>query len=336
MRIILNRPRVINSLDLEMVRLIKRAFEEAEAASRIKCILMQGNGEKGFCAGGDIKALTEAVEEDIQERALLFFEEEYGLDLLIHRFPKPVVALVDGITMGGGLGLAAGSDIVVATETTRMAMPETRIGFFPDVGATGWLFTKCPRGYPEFLALTGYEMVGSECVRLGLATHLIPSSKLSSVVRILKGHAAQLSRVKSEAVHELSALIEPLSQRDIPRKSAMDAWVDTYFSGKNSLSEMLSSLSQCRLEHELCEGVFERLSERSPTALVLTLMLLRHNDGQPLDEVFHADRKAARFIINHPDYREGVRARLLDKNDKPRWKPDAVHKVKPFDLSLCG
>ncbi len=334
MRILLNRPRVINSLDLEMVRLIKKAFGEAEGASRIKCILLQGNGEKGFCAGGDIKALTEAVGEDTQDRALRFFEEEYGLDFLIHRFSKPVILLADGITMGGGLGLAAGSDIVAATETTRMAMPETRIGFFPDVGATGWLFTKCPRGYPEFLGLTGYEMVGAECVRLGLATHLIPRSKLSSVVWILKEQADQLSRTKSEAVQELRALIEPLAECDIPLNPAMDDWVRAYFSGKTSLSEMLNSLSQCSLHHELCEGVFERLSERSPTALMLTLMLLRHNEGRPLEEVFRADLKAARFIINHPDYREGVRARLLDKDDHPQWKPETISKVKSIHLSF--
>jgi enoyl-CoA hydratase/carnithine racemase len=334
MHIILNRPRVINSLDLEMVHLIRRAFEETETASRTKCILLRGNGEKGFCAGGDIKALTVAVEEDTADQALRFFEEEYGLDLFIHRFPKPVIALADGITMGGGLGLAAGADRVVATETTRMAMPETRIGFFPDVGATGWMFTKCPQGYPEFLGLTGYEMVGAECVRLGMATHLIPRRNLSRVVKILEQHADRLSRVKSESCQQLSALIEPFSERDIPRKPAMDAWVRTYFSGKTSLSEMLASLSQCRLEQGLCEGVFKRLSERSPTALVVTLRLLRHNQGRPLDEVFHADLKAARFIISHPDYREGVRARLLDKDDEPRWNPDAVHKVKPIQLSL--
>jgi len=334
MSMILNRPRVINSLDLEMVRLIKKAFEEAEASSRTKCVLLSGNGEKGFCAGGDIKALTATVEENTQDQALQFFEEEYDLDLLIHHFPKPVIVFANGVTMGGGLGLTAGADIVVATENTRMAMPETRIGFFPDVGATGWLFTKCPPGYPEFLGLTGYEMVGGECVRLGLATHLIPRSKLGSLIRILEEQADQLSPVKSEAVQQLSALIEPLPERDIPRKSAMDAWVRTYFSGKTSLSEMLASLSQCRLEHELCEGVFNRLSERSPTALVLTLSLLRHNQGRPLNEVFHADLKAARFIINHPDYREGVRARLLDRDDNPRWTPDDIQKVKPIHLSL--
>jgi len=334
MRIILNRPRVINSLDLEMVRLIRRGFEEAAAASRIKCVLLRGNGKKGFCAGGDIKALTAAVEKDTQDQALQFFEEEYDLDLLIHHFPKPVIVFANGVTMGGGLGLAAGCDIVAANETTRMAMPETRIGFFPDVGATGWMFNKCPRGYPEFLGLTGYEMVGAECVRLGFATHLIPRRNLSSVVRILEEHSNQLSHIKFEAVQQLSALIEPLAKRDIPRQPAMDDWVRTYFSGKTSLSEMLASLSQCRLEHELCEGVFNRLSERSPTALVLTLRLLRHNQGRPLDEVFHVDLKTARFIINHPDYREGVRARLLDRDDKPRWTPDDIQKVKPIHLSL--
>ncbi len=151
--ITLNRPQAINSLNLEMVRLLQAALNIARQETRIHFILLKGAGERGFCAGGDLKTLAQAVQAGEARRAEQFFQEEYALDLDVHEFPKPVVVLADGVTMGGGLGLAAGADLVIATERTRIALPETRIGFFPDVGATGWLFSKCPPGYPEFLAL---------------------------------------------------------------------------------------------------------------------------------------------------------------------------------------
>ena len=114
----------------------------------------------------------------------------------------------------------------------------------------------------------------------------------------------------------------------------MDEWVATYFAGKSSLLEMIESLKQCSIQTPLCEGVFRRLSERSPTALVLTLKLLRHNEGRPLEQVFQADLKAARFILNHPDFIEGVRARVIDKHDNPQWQPATIEKVGTLDLDL--
>jgi enoyl-CoA hydratase/carnithine racemase len=147
--IVLNRSAALNSLSSVMIALIRKTVEQAAEDENVGMLLFYGAGERGFCAGGDIKAMARDVREGRVDKALHFLSEEYALDLSLHRFPKPVVILADGITMGGGLGLAAGADIVVATERTRMAMPETRIGFFPDVGATGW---------PEYLGLTGYEV----------------------------------------------------------------------------------------------------------------------------------------------------------------------------------
>jgi len=327
MRITLDRPHVINSLDLAMIRLIQWCLDEAENSGVIKGVVLHGSGAKGFCAGGDIKWIYQNVQERAFDRAMGFFEEEYALDLRIHNFPKPVIVLAHGITMGGGLGLAAGADIVVATEHSRMAMPETRIGFFPDVGATGWLFAKCPEGYPEFLGLTGYELIGPQCVRLGLATHLVLEKDLENLLELLNTRSIQLSVEKHKAVEQITASFESLKQPRLPENLEMDAWVRSYFAGKTSLSDILAGLSRCRVQDRLCKDVFERISERSPTALVLTSSLLRHNEGRPLDQVFQSDAKAARFMINHPDYLEGVRARIMDKDDSPRWSPDAIEKV---------
>jgi enoyl-CoA hydratase/carnithine racemase len=334
MSIVLNRPRALNSLNLEMIRRIDEALNDALADDRYRFVLFYGAGEKGFCAGGDVKALAKAVEDKTPLPADQILEEEYATCLRLHRFPKAVIAIADGITMGAGLGLAAGADIIVATERTRMAMPETRIGFFPDVGSTGWMFSKCPKGYPEYLGLTGYEMVGGEAVRVGFATHAMNSQRLPELIKVLEGYSGDLPQSRTHAAHQLVQDLTQFFDHDIPAKPEMDEWVATYFSAKTSMIEIMESLRQCSIQTPLCEGVFHRLSERSPTAVVLTLKLLRHNEVQPLEEVFQADLQAARFILAHPDYVEGVRARLIDKDDNPQWQPATLEEVGYLDVDL--
>ena len=332
--IVLNRPRVLNSLNLEMIRSIDHELDKIGADQNIQFVLLYGAGERGFCAGGDIKAIAQAVQDNTPVPADQILKEEYDLCLRLHRFPKPVIALADGITMGAGLGLVATADLALATERTRMAMPETRIGFFPDVGATGWMFTKCPIGYPEYLGLTGYEMVGAEAVRVGLASHLVNSERLSELITALEGYSATLLQARSEAAEELLAGLEHFFDTNIPFKPEMDEWVAAYFAAKSSMAEIMESLRQCSIQTQLCDGVFNRLAERSPTAVMVTLQLLRHNQGRPLEEVFEADLKAARFVLGHPDYVEGVRARVIDKDDNPRWQPESLEEVGDLDLEL--
>jgi enoyl-CoA hydratase len=331
---ILNRPRVLNSLNLQMIRFIDRVLDEAEADNRCQFILLYGAGEKGFCAGGDIKALAQAVQEKSTPSAEQILKEEYDLCLRLHRYTKPIIVLADGITMGAGLGLAAAADLVVATEKTRMAMPETRIGFFPDVGATGWMFSKCPEGYPEYLGLTGYEMVGEEAVRVGFASHLVRSERLPELVSALERYSGRLFQNRSQGAKTLLAELDHFFDKNIPSNPEMDQWVAGYFAGKSSMVEIMELLRQCNIQSQLCDGVFTRLAERSPTAVVLTLKLLRHNEIQPLEEVSRADLKAARFILAHPDYVEGVRARLVDKDDNPQWQPATIEEVGDLDVEL--
>lgn len=328
--ITLNRPEALNSLTMAMVRSIRAAMDRARSSDAVRLVVIQGAGGRAFCAGGDVKAVADAVREHRRQDAMAFFTEEYDLDLLIHRFSKPVIAIVDGITMGGGLGLAAGADIVIATERTRMAMPETRIGFFPDVGATGWMFEKCPPGYPEYLGLSGYEIKGRETVRLGFATHLMASRDLGEIRGILFKNAPLLTGTKDD-VPLLSDLISSFARTIAFEENDTDSWVKNYFAGKTSMTGLLADLSQCSLFGDLCEGVFSRLSERSPTATVLTLALLRHNQGRPLEDVFAAEARAAEFMIGHPDYLEGIRARLVDKDNDPKWQPAAIEDV---DLAM--
>lgn len=331
--IVLNRPEVLNSLNTAMIPLLTGCLREALADEKCKFILFYGSG-KGFCAGADIKELTQKVKEKAYDQAKSFFAEEYILDLMIHNSPKPVIVIADGVTMGGGLGIAVGADIVIATERTRMAMPEVRIGFFPDVGATGWMFFKCPHGYPEYLGLTGYDMQGKECVRLGLATHFTNSIKIPALIKSLEEYEPAKVQNKESLLSKLKNQLAHFFDFNIPQNPDMDSWVSEYFSGKSDLDEILTSLSHCTLQTELCDEVFAGIKERSPTSLVLTLKLLRHNEGQPLPEVFAAELKAAEYIIRHPDYMEGVRARILDKDNMPHWNPDEISNVDLTNLQL--
>ena len=331
MTVTLNRPRAINSLDLEMVRIIRHAMDRAASDDNIRLILLRGEGEKGFCAGADVKAVVKALEEDRKADAMQFFTEEYILDLAIHRFSKPVIALAHGITMGGGLGLTAGADLVIATETTRMAMPETRIGFFPDVGATGWLFSKCPEGYPEYFALTGEEAVGSEAVRLGLCDELVLSKNLATVEDALKRLAADLDLKKTLATNQIRTHLA-VDFEKIPalEDTSTDRWVKKMFSGRTDTMDIISNLTRSTHNREQCQAVLDRLAERSPTATVLTLKLLRENQNRPLEAVFNLEIQACEAIISHPDYREGVRARLIDKDNIPKWQPAMLAEARPL------
>lgn len=334
LEVVLNRPRVLNTLNLEMVRRLRRVLDEALEEQGVRLVVLRGAGDRAFCAGGDLKELAGLLKEKAFPRADEFFREEYDLDLLIHRFPKPVVALADGITMGGGLGLAAGAALVVATERSRMALPETRIGFFTDVGATGWLFQRCPPGYPEYLALTGYEVVAGECVRLGLATHLVVSRLLPELRERLGRESGSLAPGKSLAVRQLEKLLGAGAEAPGPPNPWEDAWVAQHFAGKESLEEIVASLNECSPDLMACAQVGRRLAERSPTALALTLKLLRANQGRPLSEVFRREARAARFMARHPDYLEGIRARLLDKDDRPRWQPESIAALGPLEVEL--
>ncbi len=334
MEIILNRPRVINVLTTEMILQIRQALDEALEKDRYQFVLFLGSGNRGFCAGGDLKRLAKAVKEKSFFAADKFFQEEYALDLFIHRFSKPVITIADGITMGGGLGISAGASMVIATERTLMAMPETRIGFFPDVGATGWMFAKCPPGYPEYLGLVGYEMEGAECMRLGLANSFVKRGQLVRLRKTLQTFSEELSDGKAMRTRHLRSHLTPFFQGGVPANPEMDAWVATHFAGKTSLRDIMDSLSRCGQDDRLCQDVYHRLSERSPTALVLTLALLRHDEARPLEEVIAAEARAARFIIRHPDYLEGIRARILDKDDQPRWTPTTIDEVTLPDLGL--
>jgi enoyl-CoA hydratase/carnithine racemase len=324
--IALNRPQVLNSLNLEIIRQIRAYLEKAKSDDACKCVLLCGIGDRAFCAGGDIKAMAQWVKQDDFDSADLFFKEEYALDLFVHQFPKPLLVLIDGIAMGGGLGLAAGADLVIATEKSRMAMPETGIGFFPDVGATKWLFDKCPPGYAEFLGLTGYTMQGADTVRCGLATHLVPSENVDRLISALKELPDSVWQKEGRGLSAIRSLAEKQRQKPASQE-AMGNWVQYHFADKSSLQEILNCLKDNASRDPFSQEILKTLIGRSPTALTLTFLLFGLNKKRPLKEGFQIEQKAAAFMIRHPDYLEGVRAQILEKDHRPRWNPDTIEKV---------
>ncbi len=325
--IILNRPEVINSLNLEMIQSIwhhlRMAFEDKEC----RLILIYGLGVKGFCAGGDIKALAGSVRSKNYNYAMEFFRREYELDLLIHRYPKPIVVIADGISIGGGLGLAAGADMIFVTERTLMSLPEAKLGFFPDIGATGWMHSKCPEGYPEFIGLTGYEMKGPECVRLGFAHCLINFIDTPDVIAAIENLVINPSIPNNEILENLISFIAGFINHEIPVNPGMDEWIRTYFHGKENLKDLFEGLRACSSNQPLCRDIFRRVSERSPMSLVMTSILLKRNKGRSLIDVFQDDLKAAEFMIRQHDFLEGSRARLIDKDNNPKWLPASIDDV---------
>lgn len=327
--IVLNRPEAINSLTVEMIDVISDALIQARNNDSIHFVVIYGNGSKGFCAGGDIKKLYQACVQGDSNFIREFYSKEYALDFTIHTFPKPIIVIADGITMGGGLGLAAGAQFVIVTEKTVMAMPETRIGFFPDVGATGWLYTKCRKGYPKYLALTGDNLHGDECVHVGLAHYRILSHILPQCVNeleSLKGSNKDIQQAIERTVLKYVTCRQP-------NHNIKDEWVASYFDTDKPLQSILQLLAQCSTEHELCSGVFTCIAERSPTSLVMTDLLLKANKGIALDKVFARELQAAIFMTHHHDYREGVRARLIDKDNTLQWQPPTIEEVDSELLS---
>ncbi|OYT69984.1 MAG: enoyl-CoA hydratase [Chloracidobacterium sp. CP2_5A] len=297
----LHRPQVINVLTTAMLRALDQALDEIADAADIRAILLRGAGTRGFCAGADVKWLRQCVADGRAEEGDEFFAIEYALDRRLHRFPKPIVALMEGVTMGGGLGLAIGARYRIATPTTRLAMPEVHIGFFPDVGAS-WFLNQLPGAWGRYLALTGESVDGATARALGLATHYLTSERAAALPQRL------LEQGDPAFLDELETPVEsPVERR---------AWVDRHF-GQPSLDEILASLAAA--DDDWSRRALESLRAASPFSLGIAWALLCAGRPASLETAFAQEQEAARRALRHPDYAEGVRARLVDKDFQPQW-----------------
>jgi enoyl-CoA hydratase len=310
-RLRLNRPKALHSLNRQMVRDMASALLEWRDDPEVRIILIDHTEGRGFCAGGDVVGISQDVEGH-EAAARAFFFDEYRLNHLEYTYPKPGVAFMDGITMGGGVGIACPCRFRVATERTVFAMPETTIGIFPDVGGGRYL-SRLRGRLAQYLALTGARLSGAECLGLRLATHYLPSDRLEEAKeRII----AQPFRTEA-ILDELSALDVP----DAPILKRLEIINRTFASDR--LEEIIEALERaCDEGDEWCEEQLAAIRTKSPMACKVSLKLLVESPYQLhfVDEMRMEYGIMVR-LIHHPDFKEGVRALLIDKDNAPNWHP---------------
>jgi enoyl-CoA hydratase len=312
-RISLNRPKAIHALNLAMCQAMIDALLKWRADDGIEAVIIDHSEGRGFCAGGDIRMLAESGAKDGGE-ARAFFHTEYRLNHLLFTYPKPVVAFMDGITMGGGVGISQPAKYRVATEHTRFAMPETGIGLFPDVGG-GWYLPRLEGRVGQYLALTGARLDGAECLALGLATHYLPSEKLGDAKERIAAHPDRIGGI----LGELSVTAPPADITGHIDK------INRLFAS-DSYEEILAALEADGGEWATKQR--DTLGTKSPQTCKVALRQLKEG-GEMHDFAAQMTQEYAigsRVVTMH-DFIEGVRALIIDKDNSPKWNPPTPEAV---------
>ncbi|MFB7222294.1 enoyl-CoA hydratase/isomerase family protein [Streptomyces sp. NPDC002596] len=319
--ITLNRPRALNALTHTMVLRVDEALTAAEHDDSVTAVLISGAGERGLCAGGDIRAIYEDARAG-GSASLDFWRDEYRLNARIARFPKPYVALMDGIVMGGGVGISAHGSVRIVTQRSRVAMPETGIGFVPDVGGTH-LLASAPGELGTHLALTGDAVGAADALLCGLADHFVPSRHLLELTRDLAGAAtpADITEAAQQYVTE-APVAELAAHRD---------WIDACYAA-DSVEEIVDRLQNCG--EPAAKETAETILAKSPTALKATLASVRSARLlNSLEEVLDQEFRVSCAAFTRPDLVEGVRAQIIDKDRNPHWSPARLDQVTTADVA---
>ncbi|MFP4890115.1 enoyl-CoA hydratase/isomerase family protein [Paraburkholderia sp. EG304] len=330
--ITLNRPAALNALSHAMVRELAVLVEHCRTDAGIVALVLKGAGDKGFCAGGDVREVHRLATQG-DPRWLAFFVDEYRLDYALHTFPKPVVALLDGIAMGGGMGLGQAARLRIVTERSRIAMPETRIGFVPDVGASHFL-SVMPAELALYVGLTGATLAGADAKRLQLADLCVPADWLASFEERLQRMSHDTS--DTGRIDALRAVFEPPCNI-VPHAplGALTQLILRHFDRRSGVERIVATLRQ-DLEREpprevrqWLQATFDALSAHSPTMLHVTREALLRGRQMTLAECFRMELGIVKRSIKEGDFREGVRAQLIDKDRRPRWSPATLAEVQP-------
>ena len=312
-RIRLNRPKAIHALTTQMCEVMSEALLKWRSDANVECVVIDHAEGRGFCAGGDVVMLAKSGEHDAGE-AKRFFFAEYRLNHLLFTYPKPTVAIMDGITMGGGVGISLPCDFRVATENTRFAMPETGIGLFPDVGG-GWYLSRLPGRVGQFLALTGARLDGAECHYLHLATHYVEQASLGDLVERIVAAPARVSGALGSAS---ATPPEAKIQQNL-------ALVGRLFAS-DRLEQIIAALDADESDWARTERA--TLGTKSPLSCKVSLRLLAEGANRAdFAEEMKAEYALAGRVVRTHDFREGVRALLIDKDNNPRWDPAKPEEV---------
>jgi enoyl-CoA hydratase/carnithine racemase len=341
----LNAPKTLNGLSLEMTRQLSRQLESWAQDPKIAVVILQGAGEKAFCAGGDLHSLHRSMQDNVTGRpidnhyAATFFAEEYALDYRIHTYAKPILVWGDGIVMGGGMGLMMGASHRVVTETTRMAMPEISIGLFPDVGGT-WLLNRIPGRAGLFLGLTGAQLGANDALFAGMADYHLKRDSRNALLKTLCAESwesvthrydeilsddqkASLAR-NHDRLHLLISACVCEPDNDIKPFQEHFALIRQVCGGTD-LNRIADNILQLAHHQDpWLQRAAQTFAAGSPGSARLTFALLEHNKLRSLAEVYRVEWLAGLMAAAHGDFAEGIRALLIDKDKQPRWNPPTL------------
>lgn len=317
--ITLDRPAALNALDLTMIRGIDAALTAFEADPAVRAVVVRSDHPKAFCSGGDIRAVRAASLDGRFSDIEAFFAEEYALNRRIASYPKPYVALVDGICMGGGMGVSVHGSHCIVSDGALMAMPETLIGFFPDVGAT-WFLSRLAKGTGLYLGLTGARTGPGDAVALGLARAYVPRDRLPALEAALADG--------EESTAAIARLAAPAPE---PRPiAAAQTEIAETFGDAVSLSDLIERLTASA--SPFANAALESLGGLSPTSLAVTFETVTRGASLDLAGATAMELALTRTVVRSPDFIEGVRAALVDKDRRPRWQPARIEDVDPVSI----
>ncbi len=310
--LMLNRPGAMNALTRRMVNTISKALDEWERDDAVQTVLITGAGERGLCAGGDIVGIYHDALAG-GEATRKFWRDEYHLNARIARYSKPYVAFMDGVVLGGGIGISAHASVRVVTERTRFGMPEVGIGFAPDVGGT-WLLSRAPGELGTHLALTGGMGSGADAIALGLADHFVPADWLPTLATAL------------EKVPAHDAIATVATTPPAPALFAQQKWIDECYAG-NDAAVIVERLATSPAPE--ARAVASIILAKSPTGVSVTLEALRRaRQLDCLEEVLNQDWRVSLTFLEGRELIEGIRAQVIDKDRKPRWSPESLGEVE--------
>jgi enoyl-CoA hydratase/carnithine racemase len=329
----LERPKALNALSTGMIHAMHAALDQWREDPDVLAVVVRSQHPRAFCAGGDIRFLYETAQRGEQDARDTFFIEEYRLNHAIFTFPKPYIALMNGVVMGGGMGISQGAHrtggLRVVTNSTKMAMPETRIGLFPDVGA-GWFLARTPGAIGRYLAVTGETIGAADALYAGLADTYIDDAALPALVDTLRSE-------RFERGADVVACIEreALAHQVVPQPEASSlangrALIDRHFALPD-VARILASLQSERDAADWAEQMIAVLRERSPLSMAVSLEVVTRAEGSMAD-VLRGDLDLTRTSFLHGDTIEGIRARIIDKDNAPRWRFARIEDVNAADV----
>lgn len=316
----LNRPQALNALNLPMIKRLQTQLEHWDKDDKIHAVVIQAEGGKAFCAGGDVRWLYEAGRAKNPEQ-MAFFWHEYRLNHYIHQYRKPYIALMDGITMGGGVGISLHGSYPVASERFIFAMPETGIGFFPDIGAS-YLLAACPGALGVYLGLTGNRLTAQDALFAGLIKQVVPSEQFPLVLAQLI--ETDLSKNPQQAV---DACLKQFAMTARQAPIEKDCAAIDYCFAQPSVENIFSALQE--EGGEWASGILALLQQKAPLSLKVTLAQIQKAKTMSMAECIKMDYCLVERFMQDSDFYEGVRALLIDKDRTPHWKPASLALVSP-------